>query len=86
MSFETEDPQSAPPIPSTISREECLDILSKLDDAKMETLAVEGKTNQYINKLIDRLHPFWWKNMLEDLQSSDPATKRAAMSEYNKLQ
>lgn len=74
------------PIQSTITRAEALQALEALDDAKAETLAVEGKSTAYVKKMVERFHPFWWNNLMADLNSEDKDVRKSAMIEFNKLQ
>jgi hypothetical protein len=88
--FKTKDEQCTAiiPIQSTISREECIRVLEALDDAKAETDLVNGKkpSSSYMKRQVERLAPFWFHNILQDLRlpHDNPAYARA-MDQLGKL-
>lgn len=60
--------------------------LAELQEKKMETALVNGRSKTYISDRIYKFRKEWWENWYAMLHSEDSSERKTALIEYNKLQ
>jgi hypothetical protein len=60
--------------------------LSILQDKKAATMLAQGRSASYVKDRVFKYRKIWWDKWKEMLNSSDLATQKTALIEYNKLQ
>lgn len=71
---------------SKIVEEKLSKELLELQEKKIETDLVNGRTKTYIADKIYKFRKDWWETWYRMLKSEDSSEKKTAIIEYNKLQ